>query len=151
MAVPLRAAYVHVVCHWFKCVSSRAVVCLMIRLTPRSTRTDTRFPYATLFRSGPALFPQATHGFSRERPASGGNERIEGRPPSRSEDHTSELQSLMRISYAVLCLPNKTSTRNCCNTCDRRARSSETCHCIPLDQDSESLSHQHYLKHRPPI
>src|SRR3546814_15748752 len=80
-----------------------AVVCfffLMIRRPPRSTRTDTLFPYTTLFRSPAAAM---------SRPA-GGNRRLVG--PSdhrldggmRSEEHTSELQSLMRISYAVFCL-----------------------------------------------
>src|SRR3546814_1183637 len=75
---------------------------LMIRRPPRSTRTDTLFPYTTLFRSGR----------TRER---GVND--EGRITSRlfqganrSEEHTSELQSLMRISYAVFCLKKKKQT-----------------------------------------
>src|SRR3546814_9642657 len=78
---------------------------LMIRRPPRSTRTYTLFPYTTLFRS--------------ERLASGATTTLM-RPCSlrtyatpRSEEHTSELQSLMRISYAVFCLkkkkPNKPS------------------------------------------
>src|SRR3546814_14254611 len=74
---------------------------LMIRRPPRSTRTDTLFPYTTLFRSG--VCPSgdfAAHGFER-RPATG---------LVRSEEHTSELQSLMRISYAVFCLKKKTKT-----------------------------------------
>src|SRR3546814_4751362 len=73
---------------------------LMIRRPPRSTRTDTLFPYTTLFRSH-----QSTHHrtfstllLARRRPAG---------TASRSEEHTSELQSLMRISYAVFCLKKK--------------------------------------------
>src|SRR3546814_13988048 len=70
---------------------------LMIRRPPRSTRTDTLFPYTTLFRSPAA----AGEGLSRLC-AMGG---LSG--PRRSEEHTSELQSLMRISYAVFCLKKK--------------------------------------------
>src|SRR3546814_5221775 len=92
----------------------------MIRRPPRSTRTDTLFPYTTLFRS-------------RLRPAARsehlGQPAVEPSPPGaalfvgmgnaevgsvsrtagarRSEEHTSELQSLMRISYAVFCLKKK--------------------------------------------
>src|SRR3546814_6508223 len=72
----------------------------MIRRPPRSTRTDTLFPYTTLFRSQPRL-----HALSRHRQRQGcelGQDRI-----LRSEEHTSELQSLMRISYAVFCLKKK--------------------------------------------
>src|SRR3546814_2369590 len=100
----------------------------MIRRPPRSTRTDTLFPYTTLFRS-----TQAREGYNcgiesmvvtgatlwaapkppaapRERP--GGPRRPPERfpCPCRSEEHTSELQSLMRISYAVFCLKKKTNT-----------------------------------------
>src|SRR3546814_11643101 len=82
----------------------RVVVCLMIRRPPRSTRTDTRFPDTTLFRS-PGC-PLVLYGpFRRDgRHTSDGNVR-------RSEEHTSELQSLMRISYDVFCL---TKTINTC-------------------------------------
>src|SRR3546814_6004408 len=89
----------------------------MIRRPPRSTRTDTRFPYTTLFRSqrhGPALRRQPG-GLYRHHPAQGRRKRwrqwgFGGRCPEdrpRSEEHTSELQSLMRISYAVFCLKKK--------------------------------------------
>src|SRR3546814_3881504 len=91
----------------------------MIRRPPRSTRTDTLFPYTTLFRSH-ALTPisRGCHSdalacaridaaISSTFPATSS-----GAPPTmptRSEEHTSELQSLMRISYAVFCLKKKTT------------------------------------------
>src|SRR3546814_6038517 len=87
----------------------------MIRRPPRSTRTDTLFPYTTLFRS--AVEPRArrqSHRIFPVRPggdaalrgarAAGG---FAGARQARSEEHTSELQSLMRISYAVFCLKKK--------------------------------------------
>src|SRR3546814_16972616 len=70
---------------------------LMIRRPPRSTRTDTLFPYTTLFRSHCRTFDPRSRGCLRR--ARGGR--------CRSEEHTSELQSLMRISYAVFCLKKK--------------------------------------------
>src|SRR3546814_3636930 len=95
----------------------------MIRRPPRSTRTDTLFPYTTLFRSiceiwrrqrprhrqvrrAPVLLLRDRHEFLH-----GGGEAARGR----SEEHTSELQSLMRISYAVFCLKKKNNkkTQNC--------------------------------------
>src|SRR3546814_1796715 len=116
----------------------------MLRRHPESTRTDTRFPYTTLFRSagagevfdlalvdqpgiepvrevgealetalGLALRHHRRHGVGadvlqrRQRVADGGRA-----IPRRSEEHTSELQSLMRISYAVFCLKKKTTTVN---------------------------------------
>src|SRR3546814_15310985 len=93
---------------------------LMIRRPPRSTRTDTLFPDTTLFRSpavddgarscagrpagrgGTAGRPPAAQLWLHARRRRGG-----GRPGRRSEEHTSELQSLMRISYAVFCLKKK--------------------------------------------
>src|SRR3546814_3815542 len=76
----------------------------MIRRPPRSTRTDTLFPYTTLFRS------RCKRGYKGASPLVG----VWGKAPScsekrllRSEEHTSELQSLMRISYAVFCLKKK--------------------------------------------
>src|SRR3546814_7843143 len=73
---------------------------LMIRRPPRSTRTDTLFPYTTLFRSPPRSRRAGRPGPPAEvaRPRAGG---------PRSEEHTSELQSLMRNSYAVFCLKQK--------------------------------------------
>src|SRR3546814_3881359 len=73
----------------------------MIRRPPRSTRTDTLFPYTTLFRSEGMLVPLRLLGFVRAEFF----ETFLGR--GRSEEHTSELQSLMRISYAVFCLKKK--------------------------------------------
>src|SRR3546814_15323295 len=76
---------------------------LMIRRPPRSTRTDTLFPYTTLFRSVEHRFDALA--------SQGTQQRNTGRQAQdtggRSEEHTSELQSLMRISYAVFCLKKK--------------------------------------------
>src|SRR3546814_10467146 len=96
---------------------------LMIRRTPRSTRTDTLFPYTTLFRSFyPYYFPKISRssnlilwelGFREgAKIPDGANISLYevllylllGNLYHRSEEHTSELQSLMRISYAVFCL-----------------------------------------------
>src|SRR3546814_2419717 len=93
---------------------------LMIRRPPRSTRTDTLLPYTTLFRSG----QRGIEGLARCRGHRPGHARGRGIglewlrrgldhdgvavEPDRSEEHTSELQSLMRISYAVFCLKKKT-------------------------------------------
>src|SRR3546814_2855432 len=83
---------------------------LMIRRPPRSTRTDTLFPYTTLFRSGRFLHTQhPTPSQKCPRPAY--RDRTDW-PPWRSEEHTSELQSLMRISYAVFCLKKKTTKKH---------------------------------------
>src|SRR3546814_2474645 len=92
----------------------------MVRRPPRSTRTDTLFPYTPLFRSGDLLLRLVA-----EERATGAGE-VHLRPAvlpraglrdlaaellrhhlERSEEHTSELQSLMRISYAVFCLKKK--------------------------------------------
>src|SRR3546814_14942664 len=82
---------------------------LMIRRPPRSTRTDTLFPYTTLFRSTRLAVARACADRCRVylayKPVAPG--RACGMP-IRSEEHTSELQSLMRISYAVFCLKKKT-------------------------------------------
>src|SRR3546814_6247190 len=100
----------------------------MIRRPPRSTRTDTFFPYTTLFRSRPrtcrlrragARLPARTgHGSwstnSRRR-----IRKVSSNGYGRSEEHTSELQSLMRISYAVFCLKKTTKTNIQKHTCRR--------------------------------
>src|SRR3546814_1019537 len=89
----------------------------MIRRPPRSTRTDTLFPYTTLFRSPrTGKQPQFLNGKIAPMQAlddflayytSGTHHRDIIRWFGRSEEHTSELQSLMRISYAVFCLKKK--------------------------------------------
>src|SRR3546814_5629511 len=86
----------------------------MILRPPRSTRTDTLFPYTTLFRSPivrSALRPARMGQRYRHRPPVlhrlGPRLHQVLRPAPRSEEHTSELQSLMRISYAVFCLKKK--------------------------------------------
>src|SRR3546814_9277027 len=76
----------------------------MIRRPPRSTRTDTLFPYTTLFRSAPT--PASARSRSPRCAGPARSSRCRTRP-GRSEEHTSELQSLMRISYAVFCLKKK--------------------------------------------
>src|SRR3546814_6158762 len=78
---------------------------LMIRRPPRSTRTDTLFPYTTLFRS-PVWLNALMQSEHRIMPTIEGEEAFD-RSDARSEEHTSELQSLMRISYAVFCLKKK--------------------------------------------
>src|SRR3546814_3117207 len=81
----------------------------MIRRPPRSTRTDTLFPYTTLFRSEAGRRHHRNFGHGRRHGHLYAAERRHGRGKlgRRSEEHTSELQSLMRISYAVFCLKKK--------------------------------------------
>src|SRR3546814_3159878 len=88
----------------------------MIRRPPRSTRTDTLFPYTTLFRSPHTQWRRrgSCQAIQREVPqlpvsplAGAGRTRRTVVAHGRSEEHTSELQSLMRISYAVFCLKKK--------------------------------------------
>src|SRR3546814_19542352 len=85
---------------------------LMIRRPPRSTRTDTLFPYTPLFRSIGSGRSRSALTIRRVR---GAAEKCEPVAPrlrfGRSEEHTSELQSLMRISYAVFCLKKKKKTK----------------------------------------
>src|SRR3546814_4437151 len=76
----------------------------MIRRPPRSTRTDTLFPYTKLFRSVLSGVSSAVISVGADRRILLA-ERVLG--ATRSEEHTSELQSLMRISYAVFCLQKK--------------------------------------------
>src|SRR3546814_1620583 len=112
----------------------------MIRRPPRSTRTDTLFPYTTLFRSkgldrndSPNIDINWTDGVHLDMPIAGGwrghligqyrhrkgsgavaHAPLDFSDP-RSEEHTSELQSLMRISYAVFCLKKKKKSDNIVN------------------------------------
>src|SRR3546814_18431810 len=88
---------------------------LMIRRPPRSTRTDTLFPYTTLFRSITGTQTISRQRYVKYNNASGAEvKKLESSGYyadsywlARSEEHTSELQSLMRISYAVFCLKKK--------------------------------------------
>src|SRR3546814_3710342 len=93
--------------------------CLMIRRPPRSTRTDTLFPYTTLFRSAGDERDEQPRGVEG-RADRGAGISIAGdvdhrhgaqERGDRSEEPTSELQSLMRISYAVFCLTKKQQAR----------------------------------------
>src|SRR3546814_2265012 len=102
----------------------------MIRRPPRSTRTDTLFPYTTLFRSNGHeqwVLPSdirndaghlqseggATQSLTRMRKIGRRPKALDAESPlRRSEEHTSELQSLMRISYAVFCLKKKNNNIN---------------------------------------
>src|SRR3546814_2150814 len=95
----------------------------MIRRPPRSTRTDTLFPYTTLFRSVRNRVDRAERHDVVDAREVADTDGADGQPlhragdaargdspthrPLRSEEHTSELQSLMRISYAVFCLKKK--------------------------------------------
>src|SRR3546814_8503619 len=85
----------------------------MVRRPPRSTRTDTLFPYTTLFRSRGLLRTVQTlvrFRVEQQQATLGGRDTQSLRTEQRrSEEHTSELQSLMRISYAVFCLQKKIS------------------------------------------
>src|SRR3546814_6248988 len=128
---------------------------LMRRRPPRSTRTDTLFPYTTLLRARQRPFDGVRvpfAGFVQQRgcgraetvrghlvlrkahAAQGGVDRVLAERPfarpdrwehitartGRSEEHTSELQSLMRISYAVFCLNNKNKCNSSSNTSDTK-------------------------------
>src|SRR3546814_7326956 len=91
----------------------------MIRRPPRSTRTDTLFPYTTLFRSAAPSNRDYEGGFATALMLKDLKLAMEAAqaadtsvPMGRSEEHTSELQSLMRISYAVFCLKKKTNNTN---------------------------------------
>src|SRR3546814_6042726 len=102
----------------------------MVRRPPRSTRTDTLFPYTTLFRStdaglhqdGRGIGPNAEEGCMAQGlqacvahdqvQPQGGDDVYQPIGQQRSEEHTSELQSLMRISYAVFCLKQKKSNKH---------------------------------------
>src|SRR3546814_4089683 len=89
----------------------------MIRRPPRSTRTDTLFPYTTLFRSGAAGAADQGRAVAPRRRLPRCDQSLRGvqqprrQHQERSEEHTSELQSLMRISYAVFCLKKKKECR----------------------------------------
>src|SRR3546814_6196288 len=88
----------------------------MIRRPPSSTRTDTLFPYTTLFRPGYVVDNKAEPAEQHLVALTGESlryqiEKFVRSGAARSEEHTSELQSLMRISYAVFCLKKKKNSR----------------------------------------
>src|SRR3546814_8407295 len=116
---------------------------LMIRRPPRSTRTDTLFPYTTLFRSP---WPSRRSRMLRNLIMAKGrpprplrawrNSTGRPRPISRSEEHTSELQSLMRISYAVFCLNKKNKQQH--------TQESQT---ITKEKKKTNKTTKHHYKH----
>src|SRR3546814_2316287 len=117
---------------------------LMVRRPPRSTRTDTLFPYTTLCRSDchAATFA-AGRGYEHacQSPA---RRRTAARGPgislgwgARSEEHTSELQSLMRISYAVFCLKKKNV-----GPCSLSSTHESTCTSVSRTRNSPSKTQQ---------
>src|SRR3546814_1209591 len=115
----------------------------MIRRPPRSTRTDTLFPYTTLFRSLPERPARRTARLLAVRPEPLAGTRDRMRLPadgSRSEEHTSELQSLMRMSYAVFCLKQKSQDRRCPSI--RTTNGSRPCR-VQLWQPERSSSAEH--------
>src|SRR3546814_8467213 len=104
------------------CLILRFFFFVLTRRPPRSTRTDTRVPYTTPFRSGEAVWPAVAGDLGMQDEAvalvAGDEVQLDGAAPAadhrvvgavrrRSAEHTSELQSLMRISYAVSCLNQK--------------------------------------------
>src|SRR3546814_8084159 len=104
----------------------------MIRRPPRSTRTDTLFPYTTLFRSHAPI--------CRHPP-----ETWRSYPQWRSEEHTSELQSLMRISYAVFCLKKKNHPNPTTRTRTRHHAPPQAYH-TPLNQNHSTHDTTHTVK-----
>src|SRR3546814_1015927 len=130
-------------------MTSVFVFFLMIRRPPRSTRTDTLFPYTTLFRShqigavtGLAWTEVGGELLTIEAVTVPGKGAIRTTGKlgevmnERSEEHTSELQSLMRISYAVFCLKKKQDESTNSHTC-------VTSHEIEIPQDSHPIIKTH--------
>src|SRR3546814_8503551 len=121
----------------------------MIRRPPRSTRTDTLFPYTTLFRSILHFLQDGSVHPGRQLQSTDVTNLVRGYDPRaktartgkilarRSEEHTSELQSLMRISYAVFCLQKKTKHRQY----NQNTRSTQ------ISQTHESL-HTYKIRHK---
>src|SRR3546814_7814324 len=111
----------------------------MIRRPPRSTRTDTLFPYTTLFRSAIRSFCEAQ--IARFSIKAAGPMARTG-TLSRSEEHTSELQSLMRISYAVFCLKKKTKKIEGNKTKFKTGRQHKLTRRINIKQESAPKTYQ---------
>src|SRR3546814_9137844 len=111
----------------------------MIRRPPRSTRTDTLFPYTTLFRSADSEpgQPRGLIAGVRQRARAAFRQ-------GRSEEHTSELQSLMRISYAVFCLKKKKENKKSIDTrTTRDSNITAKTHNIPITQCKHSRQRYH--------
>src|SRR3546814_1473345 len=123
------------------------VICcffLMIRRPPRSTRTDTLFPYTTLFRSRRSR--KSRHG--KPTPVlpsspSGRDRSVRSPIHSRSEEHTSELQSLMRISYAVFCLKKKNNKQINPQTMNVAITNANTSHLRQSLAHTKQISNSH--------
>src|SRR3546814_8598643 len=121
----------------------------MIRRPPRSTRTDTLFPYTTLFRSQIAaawIGALAVHDRRQRVDLVAIDQHIEPHQVGsleRSEEHTSELQSLMRISYAVFCLKKKTN-HHTTNPTPTTKKHSHTLKTLQIN----SHSHQYILNNQ---
>src|SRR3546814_8570606 len=121
----------------------------MRRRPPRSTRTDTLFPYTTLFRSTQIpsrIHSQALRATESLRiqplnlsPLYGDPEVKSVVSSSRSEEHTSELQSLMRISYAVFCLKKKNNKKQ--TTTSSRDHNIQTAETEQKRRDKQKLEH----------
>src|SRR3546814_7865890 len=113
------------------CIIGYKLFCfVMIRRPPRSTRTDTLFPYTTLFLSVVVAASSGGFGDLPSFRASVDDDSqslvlriLRGNSQGRSEEHTSELQSLMRISYAVFCLKKKNIHKNDANDYTRHLSS----------------------------
>src|SRR3546814_10606610 len=112
----------------------------MIRRPPRSTRTDTLFPYTTLFRSA-SILRIAIH--ANPEPIGARQTMMPfHRSAPRSEEHTSELQPTMRIAYAVFCLKKKTTSRS------KKVSHQQYVACLPLThQDNASTIDSQMHKH----
>src|SRR3546814_10027555 len=118
----------------------------MIRRPPRSTRTDTLFPYTTLFRSPEILIPNGPIPSRASRIRHRFDAKDHSMPilqdfmigrralDHRSEEHTSELQSLMRISYAVFCLKKKPRSKDI-RTNNKHGHESHTQHNTQQNED----------------
>src|SRR3546814_9270604 len=115
----------------------------MLRPPPRSTRTDTLFPYTTLFRSHRVrigairLLPRA-HLLGKG--GVGEEDMILEIQLERSEEHTSELQSLMRTSYAAFCL-KKNNTTPPTSTCHNTHPNPKQTHYLHTPTTTEPLEH----------
>src|SRR3546814_7143365 len=115
----------------------------MIRRPPRSTRTETLVPYTTLFRSHREDFGRRDRRIEPEEPARAGAAQhrgiiVFGGFDYRSEEHTSELQSLMRNSYAVFCFKQKKKSKHL--TYKKSYQNAKSIHSTFLSTDNRHTS-----------